>query len=112
VAGATLAVALGWLLWAAFLHSTPQVQSKFIGFSATSDTEVTATIMVSRDAPDTPATCRLEALGEDHSTVGEISVTVDSGPKEQVIEVTLRTEQQAAGVTLVGCTTPDQVHPR
>jgi hypothetical protein len=112
VAGAIIGVALAWFLWAALLHSTPAVQSKFIGFRAASDTEVSAKFMVSREATDTPATCRLQALGDDHSTVGELSVTVDSGSKEQVIEVTLRTEQRATGVTLVGCTTPDQVRPR
>jgi hypothetical protein len=69
---------------------------------------VTATYTVVRRDTGVRATCLLQALAEDHSVVGELTVPVTSGPAERQLRSTVRTERRAGSVALVGCSTSDQ----
>ena len=101
------ATSLGWLGWTALFHATPPVESTLSSYEIVSDNEVTAVVQVSL-ADDTVASCRLRALAEDHSTVGELAFE----PVDGANQVTVRTERRATSVTLLGCTAPGQPRPR
>ena len=109
---AALAVVfLGWLLWTAFVHSTPEVESELVTFEVVDEHSATASVAVDRSGDDVVASCRLVALAEDKTAVGELSWTPDGDARERY-ELTIRTERRATAVELVGCTTEDQSRPR
>ena len=54
------------------------------------------------------ASCRVRALAEDKTAVGELAFT----PVDGVNEVVIRTERRATSVEKLGCTSPDQPRPR
>lgn len=112
VAVGLCALGLGWLTWATALNITPDVSSALIGFTTNSNQQMTVKVQVSRTETTTPATCLLQALAEDHSVVGEVTVPVVSGPKKQTLQVTIRTVARGVAVNLIGCTTPSQSRPR
>ena len=109
MAGATvLAVAfLGWLAWATWFHATPAVESELVTFRVVDQHEANAVIEVSL-ADDAQASCRVRALAEDHTVVGEMSFT----PRDGSNAVSLRTERLATSVDLVGCTAEGQPRSR
>jgi len=99
---------LGWLAWATWIHATPPVRSELISFDATRAARVSAVVEVrlAEDAED--AECRLRALAQDHSVVGELVFTPVDGRNEQ----SFRVERQANSVTLLGCTAKGQQRPQ
>jgi hypothetical protein len=109
VAGAAVLVLafLGWLAWATWFHANPTVESELSTFKIVDQHEATAVIDVSvQDGAD--ASCRVRALAEDHSVVGEMSFT----PRDGSNTVSVRTERIADSVDLVGCTADGQPRPR
>ncbi len=55
------ALALGWLVWAALAHATPDVTAQVSAFEIVSDTAIEVTVTVQRDDPSRAATCRVIA---------------------------------------------------
>ena len=108
LAVALAAVGLTWLGWVAWVHGTPEVRSEIVSFDVTSDHEVTARLDVRLSDDDVTATCRLRALAEDKTAVGELAFTPVDGDNEVVI----RTERRATSVDKLGCTTAGQSRPR
>ena len=108
LAAGLAAVGLTWLGWVAWVHGTPEVRSEIVSFDVTSDHEVTARLDVRLGDDDVTATCRLRALAEDKTAVGELAFT----PVDGVNEVVIRTERRATSVEKLGCTAPDQPRPR
>ncbi|KRF36802.1 DUF4307 domain-containing protein [Nocardioides sp. Soil805] len=105
---AVLAVVfVGWVAWAAWSHGTPTVESELAAYDVTGEHAATAVVEVSVD-DDADASCRVRALAEDHSIVGELAFTPTDGRND----VEVRTERRATSVELIGCTTPDQQRPR
>jgi hypothetical protein len=109
VAGATVlaVVFLGWLAWATWFHATPAVESELVTFRVVDQHEASAVIEVSL-ADDADASCRVRALAEDHTVVGEMSFT----PRDGSNAVSVRTERLATSVDLVGCTADGQPRSR
>jgi hypothetical protein len=102
------AAGLGWLVWASVLHARPEVTSELVGFNMRGQHSATATFTVVRREPDVRAACLLQASASDHAVVGEITVRVDSGAKEQRVTRSMRTERRASTVDLLGCKAPGQ----
>ena len=71
-----MAVALGWLIWAALFHSQPAVAAQVSSYTVVSDTLIEVTLTVDRRDPTQPVTCRVLAQAADHSAVGEQQVGV------------------------------------
>ena len=103
---------VGLLAWTVVFASNPKVTSQLTAFSVADEHEAVATIAVKRESKFTEASCRLRAISEDHTVVGELRVPVVDGPQEQSLQVRIRTERKATTVELVGCTAPDQARPR
>lgn len=98
---------LGWLGWTVWFHTNPAVTSDLVTFDVTSDHEVAARLDV-RLADDVEASCRLRALAEDKTAVGEVAFAPVDGSNSVVI----RTERRATSVEKLGCTAPGQARPR
>jgi hypothetical protein len=103
---------VGFVGWSVFFHSTPEVSSRLTSFRIVDEHEVNADIEVGRESQFTEASCRLRAIADDHTVVGEVNVPVVDGPVQRALRVPIRTERRATSVELVGCTTPDQPRPR
>ena len=105
-------LALGWLAWAGWSQSTPDVESNLQSFEVVDSHSVEATVVVDIRSEGVTANCLVRAVGNDHSVVGErnFEVTGDSGASRH--DVTVRTERRATSVEMIGCTSPDQARPR
>ena len=97
----------GWLAWATWFHATPDVESEMLGYDIVGEHEASATVSVSLD-DGVSASCVVQAVAEDHLTVGEVAFEPVDGRNE----VTVRTERRATTVRLAGCTTEGQPRPR
>ncbi len=105
-------LALGWLAWAGWSQSTPDVESNLQSFEVVDNHSVEATVVVDLRSEGVTASCLVRAVGTDHSVVGErnFEVNGDSGASRH--DVTVRTERRATSVEMVGCTSPDQSRRR
>ncbi len=101
----------GWLLWAAFLHGSPDVTSSLRSYDVTGPHSVEATLDVHLTDPSVTGTCLLRATASDHQVVGELSFPV-TGQSDLTLTRTVRTERRATTVELVGCTGPGQRRPQ
>jgi hypothetical protein len=102
------AVALAWLLWAAFVESTPKVESQLDGFEVVDDHAVTVRVDVRVSSGTSGVSCTVEALASDHSVVGELHFRPTSGMNQ----VRVRTERRASAVDVPGCIADGQNRPR
>ena len=100
-------VGLTWLAWTAWFHGSPDVRSEVITFEVTSDHEVETRVDVQLE-DGVEASCRVRALAEDKTAVGELAFT----PVDGANEVVIRTERRATSVEKLGCTAPGQPRPR
>lgn len=100
-------VGLTWLGWTAWFHASPDVRSEVVTFEVTGDHQVEARVDVEIEG-DEEASCRVRALAEDKTAVGELAFTPVAG----VNEVVIRTERRATSVEKLGCTAPGQSRPR
>jgi hypothetical protein len=106
---ALLAVAgLAWLTWTVIYQSTPQVRSGVERFAVEDDHTATIVLRVVREDADVVATCFVRAVSGDNQIVGEATAVVRSGPLEQDVEVSIRTERRPATIEGLGCTAPGQ----
>jgi hypothetical protein len=100
-----LVVALaGWLAWAIWVHSTPKVSSRLTGWKVVDQPPVVATLDVDLRSGTTGASCTLRAYAEDHTAVGDATLTPQDGRNQ----VTIRTERQATSIDSVGCSADGQ----
>jgi Domain of unknown function (DUF4307) len=103
--GVGVAVALGWLIWAALFHSRPAVAAQVSAFTVVSDTAIDVTLTVDRRDPAQPVTCRVLAQAGDFSPVGEQQVVVAATTARVVNQkLTLVTLRRAVTATVEGCT--------
>ncbi len=109
-----VAVFLGWVAWATWFHATPKISSDLISFEIVDDHEAVARFGVQRADDSVVGTCTLQAVAEDHTTVGQLAFPVPDGPAplKQTLTQTLRTERRAVSVELLGCTADGQPRPR
>jgi len=104
IAGVLIVALAGWLAWAIWEHSTPEVTSRLTTWEVVDDHTATATLDVKLSDRAEHPSCLLRASAEDHSSVGDASFT----PVDGVNTVTIRTERLATSVESVGCTTDGQ----
>ncbi|MDP3892648.1 DUF4307 domain-containing protein [Nocardioides sp.] len=115
VAATTLAAAFGgWLAWTAWFHGTPDARSTLVGYEVTGPHEVVARVDVRLKDDSVEASCKLRAIAEDHTVVGELNFTLPSDDFDEAgtVRRAIRTQRTATAVEMVGCTTADQPRPR
>ncbi len=97
------ALALGWLLWVAWVHSTPEVQGELRSFSVVAEHRIDVLIDIRRDEGDA-VTCLVRAQAADHSIVAEDEIEVPLGEAGNLVfEATIETEREATSVTVTDC---------
>ena len=107
VAGLLVLAFLGWVLWAAWFHSTPSVESDLASWDVVDAHQVHAIVDVRLD-DGVRAHCVVQAMAVDHSVVGEVTFVPHAGSNA----IDMRTERTATSVSLEGCTAPGQTRPR
>ena len=97
------AVALGWLLWVAWAHSTPDVRGELRSFSVVSQHQVDVQIDIQRADGDA-VTCSVKAQATDHSIVAEDEVEVPAGDAGSLVfEASIKTEREATSASVTSC---------
>ena len=103
---------MGWLVWAVWLQSHPQVESALQSYDVVDSHTVKARVETRTRSTDVVADCVVRAYGGDHSTVGELDFRVTGVQGSHRRTVTMRTERPAVSVEMVGCTAKGQSRPR
>lgn len=99
-----LVIALsGWLIWAANFHSDPAVKVNLISFKAIDEKNMGIKFQVIRRDPEKKVECRLIAVDIDKYVVGEVSVNVPAGEKNQIIESQIPTRSLAVSASVSRC---------
>ena len=99
---------VGWVALGGVVPRHPRPSSPSSpAYDVAGEHAATAVVEVALD-DGADASCRVRALAEDHSIVGELAFTPTDGRND----VEVRTERRATSVELIGCTTPDQQRPR
>lgn len=100
-------VGLGWLGWAAWGNSRPQVSGAVNSWTIDSDSELSFTLTVDRPDPSVPAACRVKAQAANYEVVGEREIRLDPG-RHRLVDVTetMRTLRRATSVSLDECWVP------
>lgn len=100
---ALAAVLLGWLLWAAWVHSNGDVRAGLRTFDVVSEHQVKIEIEIDRSS-GASVQCTLRAQSEDHAIVGEDVVTIPAGDAGSLrFTAALTTERRATAATVSGC---------
>ncbi len=98
------AVAMTWLIWAAWLNSQPVASAQVPYYNVTSDTSIDITITVQRPDPSVPVTCRVLAQSTDFQPVAELEVEIPASTVKLVdTKVTLTTLRRATSASVSGC---------
>lgn len=93
---------IGWLLWAAIFHATPEIKTQVISYNATSAKEIELKFQVTRKNDSKVFTCTLTGADINHFVVGEIQRKIEPG--ERLITVSIPTRSTAAFAKVVRCT--------
>ena len=102
------AAGLTWLVWAAFVQSTPKVTSQLIGWEIVDAHSLTARVDVGIARGTTHPVCTVQALASDHTIVGQLRFTPVDGSNR----VRVQTSRTATSVDVPGCLADGQDQPR
>lgn len=100
---AVIGISLGiaWALWVATVEKP--FSARLYGYDVISDHETSVKIDIHREKPRT-LECTVYAQAEDHSIVGERTITVPPGDREAIrTATTIETERRAVTGVLKGC---------
>jgi len=96
-----IAAAVAWAAWAAF--QPRPVNAVLQGYEVLDDHQVQVTLDVYRPKP-LAVQCTVFAQAEDHSVVGERTITVPSSPRESTrVKTVITTERRAVNGVLRDC---------
>jgi len=105
VVGVCVLAALGWLVWAAALHSRPAVAGQVAAYTVVSDSRIDVTMTVDRRDPSVPVSCLLVAQASDFERVAEQKIGVEARPERVVnVTVSLTTLRRATSASVKECT--------
>ncbi len=103
VAAVVAVAGVSWLLWAATVHSTPDVDGGVTTFEVVSDQRTDVTLEVHRGVASAVA-CEVYAQAEDKAIVGELTVHLEPAPAGTMTStVHVATERRAAVAVLRSC---------
>lgn len=104
VVGVSLAIA--WAAWVAF--QPRPVSAQLYGYDVVDDRRVDVTVLINRPDPSIPVQCTVYAQSQDHAIVGEKTVDVAPGTREEArVGISLETERRAVTGVLRTCQTVD-----
>ena len=100
--GALVVGFLAWVVWAAVVHGSPDVDADLVSFDIVDQHTVKVRVDVALE-DGVVADCRLRAIAEDKHAVGDKVFS----PRHGVNEVTMSTERTATSIELQGCSARD-----
>lgn len=104
IAAVGIAAAVAWAAWAAF--QPRPVDGVLSSFKVLDDHRIQVTLELHRPEPLT-VECTVFAQAQDHSVVGERTIVVPPGTKENTrVQTIIRTERRAVNGELRGCRPP------
>lgn len=98
-----IGIALALLLWSAWRYATIPARSQVISFTAIDDRTMTVRYQLTRQDPDQPIRCRIEAQDYDRVVVGEITDLIPAGPRTLSRTVTVPTRIRAVAAVVEQC---------
>jgi hypothetical protein len=101
---------ISWVLWAGWDFASPDITSQLESYEVVDENLATATLRVTLHNP-VNATCKVKAIAEDHTVVGEAALTIPANHRGD-LNFEVRTERRATTVDKIGCTTINQERPR
>lgn len=113
VVAVIVAALAAWGVWAFNAQIHPKVTSGLTGYTIVDSQTATAKFEVVRAKADVQATCTVQALAQDHSTVGQLAKLIPLGsPTKATFTVTIKTTRRAFAINWLGCTAPGQNSPK
>ena len=113
VVSVIVAALAAWVVWAFNAQIHPKVTSGLTGYTIDNAQQSTATFDVVRANGSVQATCIVQALASDHSTVGQLAKIIPLGsPTKATFTVTIKTTRKAFAINWLGCTAPGQNTPK
>lgn len=113
VVAVIVAALAAWAVWAFNAQIHPKVTSGLTKYTIVNAQTSTATFDVVRADASVQATCTVQALAQDHSTVGQLAKIIPvASPTNATFTVTIRTTRLAFAINWVGCTAPGQNTPK
>jgi hypothetical protein len=108
-----VAALAAWAVWAFNAQIHPKVTSGLTKYKIVNAQQVTATFEVVRANAGVQASCTVQALADDHSTVGQLAKIIPvASTTDATFTVTIRTTRKAFAVNWLGCTAPGQNTPK
>ena len=105
IAAVGILIGIAWAAWVGF--QPKPVSAQLYGYEVVDDHRVTITLDVHRPDP-LAVTCTVYAQAEDHSIVGEKTVTVPADDREDArVRISLETERRAVNGVLRTCESTD-----
>ncbi|MEP9381657.1 DUF4307 domain-containing protein [Nocardioides cheoyonin] len=102
--GLAIVVIVAWFGWALWVNLHPKVTSGLETWRATSQNEVSVTVVVKVHDDGVTPTCSVEATDANSLVVGRLEFEAEPGRQT----VRFKTEREAARVNWDGCTAPGQ----
>jgi hypothetical protein len=108
-----VAALAAWAVWAFNAQIHPKVTSGLTSYTIVNSQQATATFEVVRADASVQATCTVQALASDHSTVGQLAKLIPLGsPTTSTFTIAIRTTRKAFAINWLGCTAPGQNTPK
>lgn len=96
-----IALGIAWAVWVATAEKP--FSARLYGYEVTSDHSTTVKLDIHRPKPRT-LECTVQAQAEDHSVVGERTITIASSARKTIRTTTsIETERRAVTGVLKGC---------
>lgn len=113
VVSVIVAALAAWAVWAFNAQIHPKVTSGLSKYTIVNAQQATATFDVVRADAGVQATCAVQALAQDHSTVGQLAKIIPlTSATKATFTVTIKTTRKAFAVNWLGCTAPGQNSPK
>ncbi len=97
-----IAVAVVWVIWVA--TADKPFQARVYGYEVTGEHATTVKLDIHRPEP-VKLECTVYAQADDHSIVGEKTLTIPASPKKTIrLTTSISTERKAVTGVLKGCT--------
>lgn len=93
---------LGWVVWAALQAADADVRWRTIGYTDVSDTSVTVSFDVFKDA-GTSVSCLVRALDAKSNEVGRAEVPIDRGRSDVHVVYTLPVTERPTAAEVTSC---------
>jgi hypothetical protein len=104
IAGLLLILGIPWLLWSAWHHSNPVIQSSLVSFSPIDEKSIEITFDITRRNPEQSVLCTLVARDIDKNVVGESDLSIAPSSERIIREsATIPTRLRAVNAAVLRC---------